>query len=273
MPGVEITLPPTMTRRHLQVVLKYFEKTERLKPSEWKLALAAFDGLSEAIVRIDQKPMTFAQFYHRFVDRQYADEFIAKIYHLSDLEMAAEQIQAHIATQMLTRLEQDQIYREEVERSEYLAAYCLYWWTSFARGYRFELTIFRDLQASGIHFVAHDVRKRKERFSPYDLVVLSQLGEIKTTTYFLHTARTWSLDRDFYITRLYHPRKRRYLFVVIMSGAAWEQINGPLRIGSLATAADFFPQPVAFQLERQHFVVVSFELWKEKILKRQHAEE
>jgi hypothetical protein len=61
--------------------------------------------------------------------------------------------------------------------SEYLAAYCLYWWTAFARGYRFEVAVFRDLSASGIAFVAHDLRKRRERRSPYDLIVQRQRGD------------------------------------------------------------------------------------------------
>jgi len=70
--------------------------------------------------------------------------------------------------------------------------------------------MFRDLEASAIEFDAHDIRVRAERLSPYDLVVLEQLGDIKHTTYFLHAARAPRLRCDFYITRLYDSRRRRY---------------------------------------------------------------
>lgn len=170
-------------------------------------------------------------------------------------------------------LEREGLYREEVACSEYLAAYCLYWWTAFARGYRFELMVFRDLRAGGIAFVAHDLRKRAERRSPYDLVVLRQLGDIKSTTYFLYSARALPLNCDFYITLLYHPRRRRYSWVVVMTEASWRALNGEVATASLETAGDFFPDPVWIVFEGQSFVIAPFDLWKEKVKQRQHEEE
>jgi hypothetical protein len=217
--------------------------------------------------------MSFQQLYDRYVDRQYADDFIAHLMALEDLEADAEPLQRKIAFEILARLEQEGLYHEELASSEYLAAYCLYWWTSFARGYRFELTIFRDLHTSGIVFTAHDLRKRAERRSPYDLVVLRQLGDIKSTTYFLYSARTLPLNCDFYITRLYYPQRRRYLSVVVMTEAAWRALNGEVATGSLEMAAGFFPKPVQIVLEGQRFVIAPFDLWKEKVKQRQKVEE
>jgi hypothetical protein len=140
---------------------------------------------------------------------------------------------------------------------------------AFARGYRFELTVLRDLEASGIAFQAHDLSKRDERLSPYDLVVLGQLGDIKHTTYFLHVARTRLLKCDFYITRLYDSRRRRYVSIVVLQARSWHAINGPVTEASLENAADFFPDAVGVVFDEHRLVVVSYELWKRKVRAKQ----
>jgi hypothetical protein len=271
MPQISISLPSHLTTQHRRVVLKHFEKTERLSPQEWKMALQAFDMLGKGTIKIERRQMSFQQFYDRHVDRPYADDFIARLMKLEDLEKA-ETLQQKTAFEILAMLEREGFYRENLVSSEYLAAYCLYWWTSFAKGYRFELSIFRDLKASGIAFVAHDLRKRSERRSPYDLLVLRQVGDIKNTTYFLYSARALPLNRDFYITRLYHSQRRRYLTVVLMAKAAWRRLNGEVPTASLETAASLFPQPVQITFEGQDFVILPFDLWKDKVKKRQQEE-
>ena len=150
MPQVHIALSPNLTARHLRVVLKYFEKTNRLSPQEWKVALETFDALGKGTVTIGRQRMSFQQVYDRYVDRRVADDFIAQLMALEDLEAEAEALQQKIAFEMLAMLEREGLYHEEVVSSEYLAAYCLYWWTSFVRGVRFEVMVFRDLCASGI---------------------------------------------------------------------------------------------------------------------------
>lgn len=207
------------------------------------------------------------------MDRRYADIFIAQLMALEDLEADAEALQQKFAFEVLATLEREGLHQEAVVGSEYLAAYCLYWWTSFARGYCFELTIFRDLHVVGITFIAHDLRQRAERRSPYDLVVLRQLGDIKNTTDFLHSVRALPLNCDFYITRLYHPRRRRYVSIVVMTEAAWRALNGEVVAASLETAAGFLPQPVQIVLAGQRFIIAPYDLWKEKVKLRQQQEE
>jgi hypothetical protein len=272
MPQVRINLPLEMKALHLNVVLKYFEKTVRLSPQEWKVALQTFDVLSKGTVEIGRRQLSFRQFYEHYVDRQYANKFIAQLMGLEDVEAEAEILQQQIASEMLAMLEREKFYHKELANSEYLAAYCLYWWTSFSRGYRFELEIFRNLNASGVAFVAHDLSKQEERRSPYDLVVMQQVGDIKHTTYFLYSARSLPLNRDFYITRLYHSQRRRYLTIVLMTKSAWSALNGEVVTVSLETAADFFPKPVQILFEGRHFVIVPFDLWKEKVKQRQKEE-
>jgi hypothetical protein len=272
MEKIQITLPSQLTPAHLRLVLKYFEKTDRLSPQEWKIVLDAFDALGKGTVAIGKRRRTFQQVYERQVERVYAEDFLATLLEQNLSESEAEALERQTALEILARLEQTGLYHEQVAGSEYLAAYCLYWWTAFARGYRFELTVFRDLRASGIAFVAHDLRKRAERRSPYDLVVLRQRGDIKRTTYFLHAARSQRLSCDFYITQLYVPRRRRYLGVVLMTRAAWKTWNGQVLSATMETAADFFPKPVQVMLEGQPFVVAPYDLWKEKVKRRQEKQ-
>lgn len=52
MPQVDIRLPVDLTTQHRRIVLKYFEKTQRLSPQEWKAALQAFDMLKKGTVEI-----------------------------------------------------------------------------------------------------------------------------------------------------------------------------------------------------------------------------
>jgi len=175
-------MPPELTARHLRVVIKYFEGAERLSVHEWRLALETFDEMGKATVAVGDRRLSFQQVYERYVDRRHADDFIGQLMALEDSTAEADALQQKTALQMLTTLEGEGLYDKGVANSEYLAAYCLYWWTAVARGYGFEVTVFRDLRASGIAYVAHDLRKRAERRSPYDLMVLRQLGDIKSTT-------------------------------------------------------------------------------------------
>lgn len=128
-------------------MLKYFEKLGRLSSGEWRIALEAFDLLGKGVVTIGQRQMSFQQIYEYYIDRQYADEFIVQLVSLENLESDAETLQQEVAFDILLTLEKEGLYSEIVNNSEYLAAYCLYWWSAFVKGYRFELTIFRDLHA------------------------------------------------------------------------------------------------------------------------------
>lgn len=272
MAEIEIILPASLTAEHLSVVLAYFEHSGRLSATEWKLALKAFDLLGQATVDVRGNRQSFRQFYENAIDRRYADEFLSRIMTAETTEAAANALQQKVAFEIVANLEHDGLYAERVENSEYLAAYCLYWWTSFVRGYRFELEVFRDLQAAGVKFIAHDISLRSERRSPYDLVVLRRLGDIKHTTYFLQTARSLPLSCDFYITRLYDSQLRRYLRAVILTEAAWDDLNGPVADSLLAEAARRFPNPVGIYFEWQRLIVITFDLWVEKIRQRQQKE-
>ncbi len=153
-----------------------------------------------------------------------------------------------------------------------LLAHCLYWWNSFGKGYLYEVTIFRDLRATGIRFVGHDLRHREERLSPSDLVVLGHHGDIKTSTYFLHVTRTFPLRHDFYITRLFEVGKRKWHDAVILKPSFWMEINGEPQLGSIEETLRFFPQAVLVEVHNVQLIVVSYEYWKQKVKIRQQQE-
>ncbi|MGH9846932.1 MAG: hypothetical protein ACREEM_50185 [Blastocatellia bacterium] len=193
MPATQIILPSRLSASHLDAVLKYFEATQRLRAPEWMLALEAFDLLRQATLVTGRQRRSFQQFYESTVEQRYADEFLSDLLAADNPETKGEALQRQVAAAILAELEQQGLYHEDIAGSEYLAAYCLYWWTSFARGYRFEAAVLRELEIAGIAFTAHDLRVRAERLAPYDLVVNRRLGDIKHTTYFLHTARALPL--------------------------------------------------------------------------------
>jgi hypothetical protein len=130
MPQVRITLPLHLTARHLRVIRKYFQHPNRLTPQEWQVALQTFDALGQRRVASGRRRLSFRQLYDRYIDRQYADNFIVQLMALEDLEAEAEELRQQYAFEMLTLLEREGFYHEEVVHSEYLAAYCLYWWTA-----------------------------------------------------------------------------------------------------------------------------------------------
>ena len=160
-----------------------------------------------------------------------------------------------------------------MEGSQFLAAYSLYWWNSFARGYSFEIEVCRKLDVAGIAYTAHDLLDRTERLSPYDLTILGYFGDIKNTTYFLHSRRNLPLLCDFYITRLWHAQRRRYILAVILTSQIWEQINGATQTALLGEAAYFFPNPIAVTLEERIWIIIPLSLFFEKIGKKQRRED
>ena len=272
MLGISITIPANFKREHERVVLKYFEAAGRLRANEWKLAFEAFDKLAHAKIYWHARQMSFADYYKQFVEATHADKFILTLLEAGNISTTAERLQAEVSRKILSSLQEDGLYAADVEGSQFLAAYSLYWWNSFARGYSFEVEVCRELDAARIAYIAHDLLNRAERFSPYDLTILGYLGDIKNTTYFLHSKRSLPLLCDFYITRLWHARRRRYMLAVILTSQMWEQINGAAHTASLEEAAYFFPNPVAVTMEEQAWIVVPLHLFIKKVRQKQREE-
>lgn len=272
MSEIQIILSENVTTEQCRAVRLYFDDVNQLSSRDWRTALEGFDSLRSSVVCIDSEKFTFEMFYKLFVEQRYTDQFIQRIYNEPNLEQTGRRIQASTAREILHRLSEEGLYSRHIANSEYLASYLLYWWAAFAKGYLFELSIFRDLESAGIQFVAHDIRTRRGRLSPSDLFVEGLAGDIKNTTYFLYSSRSFPLTNDFYITRLYDEKQRKYLPIVIIKPAAWQFINGDVLPCSFQEAANFLPQTVQVDFEGEGLVVVDYNVWKQKTLSKQRRQ-
>ena len=133
------------------------------------------------------------------------------------------------------------------------------------------LTIFADLREAGIEFAAHDLLKREERRSPYDLMVLGRKGDVKFSTYFLHLARSFPLRHDFYITRLYAVSRRMWQDVVLLRPEVWAELDGETQATALEYTLNIFPTAAEVQLRGAPYIAVDYALWKDRVKARQQA--
>jgi|LakMenEpi03Aug12_release.lakeMendotaPanAssembly.Ray.scaffolds.fasta_scaffold325449_1 hypothetical protein len=268
-----ILLPTGYTDQHQRLGLYYLQQGRcGLTSAESQMIMAGFDLLHHAVVVTDQEKLSFSTIYQRYVDTHFADPYLDALLQIADVAKEHNALRARYARVILQQLLAAGFQQGDVIESNLLLAYCLYFWESFAVGYAFEVEIFRDLQASGIHFRAHDLRSRQERLSPYDLEVLGLQGDIKNSLYFLQIGREQGLSRDFYITRFYEGR-RRYTFIVMVQLEAWHEIDGETIAGLLQEATRHFPLPVQVELATGSIVVADYTVWKQKVLRQQRRME
>jgi hypothetical protein len=269
---LQIELPANFTNRHQHLVLKYLTQGRRaLSPADWQHLLAGFDFLHQAQVMIEANTLTFRQVYAVHVEQRFADLYINELLQLQNVAQQHTPLRARIARLIVNRLKQANLRPTTVPASNLLLVYCLYFWESFSLGYAFEIEVYRDLTQSGITFQAHDIRERQGRMSDYDLQILNQYGDIKTSLYFIYARRSRDLRHDFYITRFYEGQRQRTL-VVMLKPHAWEQINGDTIKANLEEASQHFPAPVMVQVADRPIVIIDYNIWKTRVLKQQQNE-
>jgi hypothetical protein len=187
--NVELSDDVTGARRAL--VLRYLGEAERFSLTEWVTLLEAFTVLGRSRAGFEKEVVTFQEFYDRYVDQAYSERFITDLLAEINVTVRAPAIQAGYARHIYQQLRNAPFSLGGTPETVCLLSYCLYWWASFARGYAFEVEIFRDLETAGIDFAAHDLQIREQRFSPCDLIVRGMTEDIKNTTYFLYVARSF----------------------------------------------------------------------------------
>ena len=260
----QILLPADFRERHRHIVLEFLRRGHTFGRDEWRQVIVAFDLLKNAAVLTDRGLLPFPIMYRQHIEDRYADDFIEHLYldaqveeeHVSRWAVVARAIDPHLAEAGLVR--------PDLPATRLVLAYCLYWWKAFALGYALEVDIQRDLAASGIEFEAHDLRRREDRLSPYDLKVLGFKGDIKTSTYFLQAARTQALSHDFYITRI-QGRQRSRTLVVFMQPEMWSTIDGDTLLVLLEQVADTLPDSMRIVHRDMELTVVDYEIWKNKV--------
>jgi hypothetical protein len=271
-----IRLNPNFRPEEHRVVLRYLTDERALSLGDWVLLREAVETLGTSVVVLDHQETTFRRFYEEQIDPQFADPFLAHLLGVGEVEMEGRREQAATARaigQMLASLEG---FRREDVNCRMLLVYCLYWWAAFARGYSFEIAILRDLEASGIAFVAHDIGSRAERTTPYDLILLDLRGDIKYSTYFLTAERLAHLTSDFFITRWYLPRVRQWLRAVLLRGKACQTLGLPhddsgATMVTLEDVETILPEAATFIIDHTVLTATGYEPWKERVQKIQSA--
>ena len=270
---LKIELNPQLTQPERAAITRYLTQHGQLSTQEWLVALRAFDLLGNSTAIIGEQRETFSAIHTRLVDQKHADDFIEQLLKLKkDVRAKGERLKAAVARTIARGLADAGLYQQDIAETRYLLAYCYYWWNAFAKGYIFEVQIYRDLEGSGVEFTAHDIRDPIERRSRSDLIVLGREGDIKTSTYFLTTARTQIPRHDFYIARLYDRQHRRYRVAVIMSEATWRDIDGDTVFTTLEKATTLFPQATQVRYANGVLVVVDYDGWKQRVKAQQQEE-
>ena len=182
--AVQIDLPFSFRAQHRRATLAYLVERRAMSDADWLTDEEAFDLLRGAKARLGGREKTIEEIYNEVVENKYADDFIQRLLQASDVPQEAERLRHEIAKTIISQLTELGWFDPRTKDSRFLLAYCLFWWYSFTKGYAFEIEIFADLKKSGVAFNAHDLRVRAERFSAFDLFVLTFCGEIKTSTYF-----------------------------------------------------------------------------------------
>jgi hypothetical protein len=272
MPALQIHLPSSLTNMHIAVLRRYFQEERALLVPEWEQVLEAMDLLRTATLTHAGGVETFAALYNRLVDFVYADIFIERLLGLEHPLTQSEPLRAVLARRIIHDLRQADLYIPAVRESQLLVAFCAYWWQSFTKGYAFEIEVLRDLADANIRFVAHDLRYRDERLSPYDLIILGRQGDIKTSTYFLSVHRSEGLSHDFYITRLSHPLTHEWRKVVLLRESFWRILNGEPTSTTVERVWQVLPGVALVWLNQRPLVIVPYETWKDRIRQRQEGE-
>jgi hypothetical protein len=265
-PTSTIQFPTTFRLDHEQAVIAYLSNELSGKES-WTLAFEAFDILDQASIIHYQERITFRSLYQKMVDHQFADSYIDDLLLLENVEKQSPALWAQYARQIVNNIIGDGLIQSDKPETRLLLSYLLYWWNAFARGYAFEVEIYRDLQQSNIQFQAHDLRDRQQRYSPGDLTVSNMMGDIKTSTYFVQTIIT-PLAHDFYIVRLLVQNRVRTL-VAFLQTSTWKKINGDTIEATLETAANHLPTPVKIQHRGHELVILDYNTWKQRIRRYQ----
>lgn len=272
MPVNAIKLAVGLTEAHQFALLNSITHPVAASPQERQHLLQGIDLLRASRIEIDGQNLSFANFFDRFIDAAYTDEFIASALASNSIRIDGHKLKKRIIEAIRTRFIQEQWFRSDVPATRFLIAFCLYWWNAFAIGYIFEIEVFQDLQSSDLLFHAHDLRKRSERYSSADLTISGWRGDIKSSTYFFFTARTSVLSHDFYVTRYYATINSQYHWFVILRSDIWNEIDGDTQQMTFPNWPVNFFTPVVFEFHGTIWVAVSYQIWKTKVLAHQKME-
>jgi len=272
MPVNAIKLTVGLTEAHQIALLNSIVHPVTTTPQERRHLLDGIDLLRSSRVEIEGQSLSFTNFFDRFIDAVYTDQFITSLPASKQIAVDGQKLKKKIIEEIRARFIQEQWLHSDLPATRFLIAFCLYWWNALAIGYIFEMEVFQDLQSSGLLFQAHDLRKRSERYSSADLTVSEWRGDVKSSTYFFFTARTSVLSHDFYVTRYYDKFKSQYQWFVILRSDSWNEIDGDTQPMIFPNWPANFFTPAAFEFHGTIWVAVSYQIWKTKMFAYQNQE-
>lgn len=94
-------------------------------------------------------------------------------------------------------------------------------------------------------------------------------GDIKTSTYFLHVARSFPLANDFYLVRIYDASRQAWLDIAMIKPVMWQVIDGDTVLCEVAQITQLLPTPLRVLARNEALVVIAYEDWKQRVLRVQ----
>lgn len=265
MTNIAIVLSSELTGEDRTILHRYLDEALSFSGTEWRRSREAIGRLAKSTIRFSARWYRFDQFYRLFIDNTYAHPFLNHILETPDLEQAGPRLQADISRKIQAWLRINGIWPGVVPGAEYLVIFCLYRWAAFARGYLFEVAVLRDLEESGLHVAVHNLTG-VERYARFDLHITNLgNGDVKASTYFLDDFIAVEPDAAFYITRLYDTERRQSRQVVFLTLQAWSRIDGGTISATVRAAPRHFPAAVKVQVGWRTWIVVAYEVWKERL--------
>ncbi|MFQ6042132.1 MAG: hypothetical protein ACE5PV_14845 [Candidatus Poribacteria bacterium] len=134
-PNPEISLPEELTEQQRNLILRYFSEGYLFSTKERFAALRGFDLLRKATVTVAGMQRTFSYIYDVVVENKYADEFIKFLLTTEDVIMVSAKRRLDIGREILAILKNNGYYVPTAPDSRFLAAFCLYWWYAFSKGF------------------------------------------------------------------------------------------------------------------------------------------
>jgi len=266
---IQIVLASGISEADRALAVRYLLSPRTITPEERNRALNIFDKLGRSTITIGGRTDTFAAFHKRHVDDVYANNFLDQLLNSVAPETIGTQIMRDTWQRIMRDLQNIGLQLAGDIGQQCLIAFCAYWWQSFGKGYIREIAVFRDLEQSGILFDAHDLRQREERFSPQDLFVLGFRGDVKTSTYFLHVARSFPLANDFYLVRIYDVPRQTWLDIAMIKPAMWQVIDGDTVLCEVDQITQLLPTPLRVMTRNEALIVIALEDWKQRVLRVQ----
>ena len=94
---VRVELRGPLTGEQRTLVWRYLGEAERFSSTEWVKLLEAFTRLGRSVVEWGSETGTFQEFYNRFIDQVYSDDFIEDLMEETEVTARAPALQARYA--------------------------------------------------------------------------------------------------------------------------------------------------------------------------------